>query len=133
MYLLDTNIFLEILLERENIQDCKKLLEKIDSEEVTAIVTSFTLHSIAVILERLKDIQAYKIFLETLININGLLFYSTNPDDEIKICEICKNLNLDFDDALQYFVAKKFNIKIVSFDKHYDEKGIERLTPKDIP
>ena len=40
---------------------------------------------------------------------------------------------LDFDDALQSYVAKKLDAKIVSFDKHFDKvKGLIRLRPRDV-
>jgi len=40
---------------------------------------------------------------------------------------------LDFDDALQSYIAKKLGVKIVSFDKHFDKvKGLDRVTPEDI-
>jgi len=40
-------------------------------------------------------------------------------------------LNLDLDDAIAYWVMKRFNIdKIISYDKHFDSvKYIVRLEP----
>jgi predicted nucleic acid-binding protein len=32
-------------------------------------------------------------------------------------------VGLDFDDALQSYVAKKLNLEIISFDRHFD--GVE--------
>lgn len=132
MYLIDTNIFLEILLDRENSEDCKLFLKKIEKEGPTAIVTGFSLHTIAIIMEKLKSLEDYKIFLETIMGIKGLLLYSTMPSEEIEICDISKKKKLDFDDSLHYFVAKKLSLKLVSYDKHFDGKDIERVEPKDI-
>jgi predicted nucleic acid-binding protein len=40
---------------------------------------------------------------------------------------------LDFDDALQSYVAKKLGAKIVSFDKHFDKvKGLSRSRPEQV-
>jgi predicted nucleic acid-binding protein len=42
-------------------------------------------------------------------------------------------LGLDFDDALQPYVAKKLNLKIISFDRHFDGvEGLIRLRPIDV-
>ncbi len=132
MYLLDTNIFLEVLLDRGRAGECEELLGKLEAGELTGLLTSFGLHSVAVVLERLKGLDAYKLFLETITRLNGLLFYSTSPSEEIEVCGLAKETGLDFDDALHYYVAKKFDLDIVSFDKHFDGKGIKRVEPKDI-
>lgn len=132
MYLVDTNIFLEVLLEREKSKDCVEFLEELKKGKITGVITSFTLHSIAVILERLKNLKTYKTFLETINGFEGLLFYSTLPNEGIEICDTSRKMDLDFDDGLTLYVAKKFDLDIVSFDKDFDNKGIKRLEPKDI-
>ena len=40
--------------------------------------------------------------------------------------------DLDFDDAYQYTCAVKYNLKIISFDKHFDRTQLKRITPIDI-
>jgi len=132
MYLTDTNIFLEVLLEEEHMEECKEFLEIVSEGKITAFVTTFSLHTIAIIMEKLRDLGSYKVFLETITNFRGIIFYSTNPQDEIAICETAKKEALDFDDALHYYVAKKFGLEIVSFDKHFDNKRIKRLKPSEI-
>lgn len=47
-----------------------------------------------------------------------LNIYNTDLRDEIAVYET--DLGLDFDDALQSYVAKKLNLKIISFDRHFD-------------
>jgi len=132
MYLIDTNIFLEVLLEQERTEECKELLNKVLEGELTAFVTSFSLHSIAIIMEKLKDLSAYQIFVETISEFKGIIFYSPSIHDEIGICKIAKEESLDFDDALHYYTAKKFGLTIISFDKHFDNKEIKRIEPRDI-
>lgn len=132
MYLIDTNIFLELLLDRKNSESCRRFLEKVESEKAVAVVTTFSLHTVAIIMENLKSLDDYKTFLETLMGMKGLLLYSTVPSEELEICDISGKKKLDFDDSLHYFVAKKMNLKLVSFDRHFDGTGIERLEPKDV-
>jgi predicted nucleic acid-binding protein len=132
MYLIDTNVFLEVLLERENYSDCKDFLEKVQNGDVTAYQTVFSLHTIAIILERLLGLDAYKEFLETVLNFEGISFYSTNPQDEVKVCEAAKEQGLDFDDALHYHICKKFDLKLVSLDRDFDKTDIKRVAPGDV-
>ncbi|MFA4701995.1 PIN domain-containing protein [Pyrococcus kukulkanii] len=50
-------------------------------------------------------------------------------DDVIKAS---KKFNLDFDDAYQYTLAKKYNLKIVSFDSDFDKTDLGRVSPNNI-
>ena len=44
-----------------------------------------------------------------------------------------EKIGLDFDDTLQYYVAKKLGVDaLVSFDKHFDKVDIRRLEPRDL-
>ena len=52
MYLIDTNIFLEILLDQERSAEWQELFDDLQDREVIFYVSSFTVHSIEVILER---------------------------------------------------------------------------------
>lgn len=57
---------------------------------------------------------------------------SVYPKDMKKVIEVIKEYNLDFDDAYQYFLAKNYNLILVSFDKDFDKTNIYRKTPEDI-
>lgn len=52
MYLLDTNIWLELLLNQEKAEEVKVFLEKIKDKDI--YITSFSLYSICIFLTRLK-------------------------------------------------------------------------------
>jgi predicted nucleic acid-binding protein len=104
----------------------------IDRGYVKAFVTSFSIHSIEVILDRAKDSQALRIFLMSIVEFKGLSIYNTDLKDEIAVIDEMDN-GLDFDDALQSYVAKKLNLRIISFDRHFDGiEGLIRLEPKDV-
>ncbi len=132
MYLVDTNIFLEILLEQKRTAECESLFEKLQEGELTAFVSSFTMHSIEVIMERTGRNDLLLEFLEDVDSAKGLKRLDTSTLDELEALQISKTLNLDFDDAIQYFICKSHNMKIISFDRHFDNKGIMRIEPKDI-
>ena len=119
-------------MEQKEKEYCLSFLEKVESGEIRAVVTSFSLHSIAIILEKLKGIDSYKKFLEIITNFAGLMVYSTTPQDEIKICKISKETNLTFDDAIHYYVAKRFHLKLVSLDIDFDKTDIKRFIPSQV-
>jgi len=43
MYLIDTNIFLELFLDRERREECEKFLSKVENGEIIGFITSFSL------------------------------------------------------------------------------------------
>ncbi len=118
MYLIDTNIFLEILLTQEKRDACKKFLE----ENVGSLyISDFSLHSIGVILFRNNREDIFQKFINDVIpNVEIITLPKKSYED---LMEIKRKLELDFDDAYQYKVAKELNLKIVTMDK--DFKKIE--------
>ena len=131
-YLIDTNIFLEVFLQQEQEKDCLRFLKKVEKGEIKAVITSFSLHSIAIILEKLKGIESYRKFLEIIVNFEGLMIYSTTPKDEIEVCKISNEFNLSFDDAIHYYVTKTFHLKLVSLDADFDKTDLQRILPSQI-
>jgi hypothetical protein len=58
----------------------------------------------------------------------GLSIYDTNLSDEIAAALISRKIGLDFDDTLQYYVAKKLGVDaLVSFHEHFDKLDIQRI------
>jgi predicted nucleic acid-binding protein len=130
MYLIDTNIFLEVLLSRAKKEECKKLLKEFKDGKRSGIVTDFTIHSIIVIMDELKRLNELKIFLLSLLAYKGLHIYQTTIKDEVKATEIATETRLDMDDAIQYSAALSTNTEaIISFDKHFEKLKIPRLEP----
>ena len=64
MYLIDTNIFLEVLLAQEKKEICKDFLET-NFENLT--ISDFFLHSIGVILFRSNKEQVFEEFVRDVI------------------------------------------------------------------
>jgi predicted nucleic acid-binding protein len=65
MYLLDTNIFLEILLKQEKSEECKNFLK---SNVNNIFISDFSLHSIGVILFRYKKHKLYEDFIKDILS-----------------------------------------------------------------
>mgnify|MGYP001570881982 FL=1 len=131
MYLLDTNIFLEILLEQKRSEECEALLKGIKNSRILFYVSSFTLHSIEVAMIRENKIELLSDFLKFILT-SKLIRLDTNTSEELQILNLAKEFELDFDDAFQFYLCRRNNLKIISFDKHFDKLTIERVEPKDV-
>lgn len=125
MLLVDTNIFLEILLQQEKNLQCQKFLEQRFNEGL--YISSFGLDSIGIILYRRKKIDKFEIFLQNMISKMEVL--SLDITDLLTIKNIINEYKLDYDDAYQYLIAKKYNLQIVSLDKDFDKTDIKRIEP----
>lgn len=133
MYLIDTNIFLEIMLSRDRERECKEFLKMVRRGDFKAVVTDFTIHSILVLMDRFERRDELKIFLASLTKYKSLYIYYTSIWDELKAIDISKDMGLDIDDAIQYTIALKIKAKaIVSFDRDFDNLDIPRVEPNNV-
>jgi len=113
-YLIDTNIFLEILLTQEKNEICKAYL----NDSLGKICMSdFSLHSIGVILFRNKKNELYKIFVNDVLPKVELV--TLQSKDYYKVADLANQFNLDFDDAYQVAVAKSLNLSISTMDNDF--------------
>lgn len=127
MILLDTNIFLELLLDQTKAAECENLLEQVSRGEGEAVVTHFTVHAVEA---SLPDKVSLETFLRNLEHSVGLYVYDTNLSEEMAAALLSEKMGLDFDDALQYYVAKKLGVDaIASFDEHFDQLDLRRIEP----
>jgi uncharacterized protein len=129
-YLVDTNIFVEFLLEQDRAEESLRIMERIERGELEAYITSFALHSIAVILDRRKELDLMEKFLERVIQAKGLQVYHTEPIEEKMITALTRTTKLDFDDTLHYFVATKIPATLMSFDRGFDKTDLKRIEPQ---
>ncbi|ASJ12483.1 type II toxin-antitoxin system VapC family toxin [Thermococcus thioreducens] len=114
MYLVDTNVFLEILLGQEKKEIAKRFLNSHPGE---LVMSDFTLHSIGVVLFRLGRAEVFLDFLQdTLPNVEIV----TLSDSEYqKVVEFHQKYGLDFDDAYQCAVAVSRDLTIVTMDEDF--------------
>ncbi|MBI1922732.1 type II toxin-antitoxin system VapC family toxin [Candidatus Poribacteria bacterium] len=128
MYLADTNIFLEALLEQERTPVVRSFFQSTPLGKI--FITDLSLHSIGIILFRLKKFKLFTSFLNDMI-IGGIGILSLKPEDLKALDQIVQNFNLDFDDAYQYLVAQKHNLQLISFDKDFDKTPRKRKEPSE--
>ena len=129
MFLADTNIFLEALLEQDKKDDVQTFLQTIDLSEI--YITDLSLHSIGIILYRLKHSELFSSFIEDII-VDGIGILSL-PEEELKTLNLMADkYSLDFDDAYQYSVATKYELQIISFDTDFDRTERKRMEPIEV-
>lgn len=114
MNLVDTNIFLEILLSQEKREICKSFLSK----NIGAInISDFTLHSIGVILFRQNEEQIYLKFISDILPKINLI---SLPKGKYKqVINIKREYSLDFDDSYQYCICKNYDLELITMDNDF--------------
>jgi predicted nucleic acid-binding protein len=129
-YLVDTNVWLERLLDQEKSDVASRFFDLIPTDEL--FVSDFTIHSIGVILSRLKKFEVFAKFINDLF-VNGQLEQlSLDAVDLIDVITNIQKYKLDFDDSYQFSIAQKYDLTIVTFDKDFNVKGIKKNTPDEI-
>jgi len=120
MFLVDSNIFLEVLLNQRKKSECKKFL----SDNIDVLhTTDFSLHSIGVIMFKYGNEEDFVNFTEDVLPNIKVLTLPVNQYAELG--DIKKKYNLDFDDAYQYLVSKYYKLKIATMDS--DFKKVKNL------
>lgn len=116
MYLIDTNIFLEILLSQERKETCKTFL---DTHIGSISISDFSLHSIGVILFRNNKDNVFLEFTKDIIPKVAIITLQKTLYEELS--QDKNTFGLDFDDLYQYKIAKERNLKIVTLDKDFEK------------
>lgn len=130
MYLLDTNIWLERLLGQAQAMIVSDLLDTLTTDEIC--MTDFTLHSIGVICNRLKQPAVFTKFVQDVLIDGGVWVVSVPPEAMLRVATSINSFNLDFDDAYQYVAAEREQATIISFDKDFDKTPQGRQTPEQV-
>ena len=130
VFLLDTNIWLERLLGQEQAEIAAELLDALSPSDMC--MTDFTLHSIGVICNRLKQRDVFVKFVDDVLIDTGVVLVSIPANKMKRVVEIMDRFRLDFDDAYQYVAAEIEDATIVSFDKDFDKTEQGRLTPMQV-
>jgi predicted nucleic acid-binding protein len=113
-YLVDTNVFLEILLNQAGRKKCEAFLQ---NEKGAAWISDFTLHSIGVLLFRQERPELFDKF--TADTLPQFTILSLSETGYSQLAEINARHSLDFDDAYQFAVAREHSLTIASQDKDF--------------
>ena len=75
------------MLNRKYKGECQALLRMIDDGDAKAFVTTYSIHSIETILDKIGNLEALRIFLKSIGKMKGLNVYNTDLKDEIAIID----------------------------------------------
>jgi predicted nucleic acid-binding protein len=117
-YLVDTNIFLEILLGQEKEGVC---IEFLNNNKNFLCISDFSLYSIGLILYKFKRYQLFDYFLKDIIRIVDILHIPAS--EYFKMKDIINNYKLDFDDSYQLITSIYFDLSLVTLDKDFKRIG----------
>jgi len=130
MFLIDTNIWLELILNQEKAEIVSQFLQKTEARLLS--MTDFSLYSIGIILTRLKKDAVFEDFLSDTIEDSGVCRIRLETADLRKVISARQRFQLDFDDAYQYIAAEKYNLTLISFDNDFDRTDRGRKKPDEI-
>ncbi len=124
--LLDTNIFLEILLAQPKAQAAQRFINS--QQQGSLALSNYSLDGIGLKLYWAKKIDVLEQFGRELKDAE-ITILTIEPQDLGALVKNIKKWNLDFDDAYQYTLAQKYSLELVSFDKDFDKTDIVRVEP----
>ena len=130
MYLLDTNIFLELLLDQDESASVQALFSTITPAELN--ISDLAFHSIGIILYQKNAAPLFSDLVRDLFGDGGITILALNTEDIARLGQVAATFRLDFDDAYQYVVAEKFDLTLVSFDTDFDRTDRKRIIPANI-
>ena len=128
--LIDTNIYLEVLLEQARSDECRQLLAAVDEHEF--FLSDFSLHSIGLKPIAQQQFTAFADFVNDMVIRAGTTVLSCSVSDLEAVVQAAQQFNLDFDDAYQYRLAEKETLQLVSFDGDFDHTPRGRKTPAEL-
>ncbi len=131
MYLVDTNVWLERLLDQARSDEVGKFLDRLPSERLS--ITDFSFHSISLVLFKLNRADALVRFVRDVFTEGAVTLVRLEPEDTGHLVRIRDQFKLDFDDAYQYVAAAKYNMALVSYDRDFDRTERGRKRPAEVP
>lgn len=127
IFLVDTNVWLERLLEQENANEVKNFFDAVPSANLA--LSDFSYHSVGVIMSKTGKAKKFIEFTDDLFINSSVSLFSITPAEMHKLVKAINDKYLDFDDAYQYIVSNLYHCQIVSFDSDFKKKGIKILSP----
>jgi uncharacterized protein len=126
VYLVDTNIWLERLLDQDRSEEVGDFLQRVSNDRLFSPTSRCTPsgHS-----AELGEAQTFSRFVQDLLIDGAVRLVGLQPDDMTSIVDTAGKYQLDFDDAYQYAASGKFNFQIVSFDSDFDRTDRGRRLP----
>jgi predicted nucleic acid-binding protein len=129
-YLVDSNIWLELLLNQQKADVVQRFFQTIPTVELA--VSEFTVCSIGLILTRLDRPDVWRAFVTDVLENGALRRIALDPSGLREMMVIRQQFRLDFDDAYQYVAAQQHGLTLVSFDSDFDKTFLGRKSPEEV-
>jgi len=131
-FYIDSNIFIFAYSEdKENGVVCRKILDLIIENKITAFTSTLTFDEIFNKIMRLKDKQTALIVSDLFLNLNNLRFIEVDLNIVSSSLFLLKKYNLGLRDAIHLACAFSKDLKnIITNDKDFDK--IEEIKRHDI-
>ena len=114
-FLVDTNVFLEILLNQPGRAKCEEFLRQ---NTGALAIADFSLHSIGVIALRRQQAKLFANFLKD--SLPNLELLHLDRIGYPAVVSAVQQFGLDFDDAYQFTIAKAHGLAIATQDQHFE-------------
>jgi len=94
MYLVDTNVWLERILDQARSDEVGRFLSHIPSERLA--ISDFALHSIGVVLSRLNRMEAFLRLVQDAFLDGAVTIVRLDPEDFPRVVSLQAAFSLDF-------------------------------------
>jgi len=115
-YLVDSNIFLEILLAQAKAEKCKSFLQE---HRGSLYISDFSLHSVGVVVFRENKPSLFEKFLND--SLPQLTILTLSSQRYFTLLSFREQFQLDFDDSYQCSIAGEFGLTIATMDQDYSK------------
>lgn len=130
MYLVDTNVWLERLLDQEESGLVGSFLARVAPGDL--VITDFSLHSIGIILTRLGHKEAFLESMQDVLIDGGVQLVCLGAEQMPHLVGAMDTFGLDFDDAYQAVAAERYDAVLMSLDSDLDRTARGRKTPEQV-
>ena len=130
MFLLDTNVGLELLLEQEKTDQVRRLLEVEESSRFA--LTDFSLRSVGVVLTRLKKEVLFLDFLSHTMEDSAVRVVRLGAAELKGVPSVCRRFDSTSTMPTNTWPHRKYDLTLVSFDSDFDRTERGRRAPAEV-
>jgi len=127
--LLDTNIVLDLLLQREPfIDDARDIFLLIENNQIDGFLSATTITTLHYIISKSKDKEEANHIIKTLLKL-----FNIAPIDKVTLLKACDDNGIDYEDSVIYSSAKisKIDIIITRDSRGFKNSKVKVLKPKE--
>ncbi|MCX6258323.1 MAG: PIN domain-containing protein [Bacteroidia bacterium] len=130
MYLVDTNIWIERLLNQRRSEEIAEFLAQTYTREL--FISDISLHSLVFLMLRFDKKNELITLLNDLFNNGKITVVSLNPEEINQVITGMEGHNLEYEDAYLLECARKYDLIIVTLNENLKKLDSKTLDPKEI-